>query len=449
MAATAIAMPKLGMTMEEGSVVSWPLPLGAPVAKGQVVLVIESEKSEAEIESAASGFLRHIYIEAGADAVPCGALLAAITETADEEFDAEAFAAAHAAAQPPAPSPPSAPPTSSTPPAPSAAPARSAASAARRPVAPAARALARKLGVNVAQVAGSGPGGRVTREDVSAHAEARERLVPVDESVALEVLREGEGPCVLLLPGFGSDVSSFAAQTAALRGHFAVAGVNPRGVGHSDAPPSERYEVKQAAADAAAVLRELDCGPAHIVGASLGAAAAMELALSQPERVRSLALLTPFVSATPRLFAVLEAWQRVAAEAGPAALAQSLAPWLFGESLLDDAAQLARTLRGLAAGLARTPPGTLTRSAAGLAAWSESRRGDLGALGAALAAQNAPLLVLAAGADLLTPDAESLAAQIPGARCTVIPGAGHALASDAPAAVTEALLAHLQAAGGA
>lgn len=444
MAATAIAMPKLGMTMEEGSVVSWPLPLGAPVAKGQVVLVIESEKSEAEIESAASGFLRHIYIEAGADPVPCGALLAAITETADEEFDAEAFAAAHAAAQPPAPA--SAPPAPS---APSAAPARSAASAsaARRPVAPAARALARKLGVNVAQVAGSGPGGRVTREDVSAHAEARERLVPVAETVALEVLREGAGDCVLLLPGFGSDVSSFAAQTAALRGHFAVAGVNPRGVGHSDAPPLERYEVAQAAADAAAVLQALDCGPAHIVGASLGAAAAMELALSQPERVRSLALFTPFVSATPRLLAVLEAWQRIAAEAGPAALAQSLAPWLFGDSLLGDAAQLARTLRGLAASLARTPPDTLARSAAGLAAWSESRRGDLGALGAALAAQNAPLLVLAAGADLLTPDAESLAAQIPGARCTVIPGAGHALASDAPAAVTEALLAHLQAAG--
>lgn len=435
-------MPKLGMTMEEGSVVSWPLPLGAPVAKGQVVLVIESEKSEAEIESAADGFLRHIYIEAGADAVPCGALLAAITETADEEFDAEAFAAAHAAAQPPAPA--SAPPT---PPAPSAAPARSAASvsAARRPVAPAARALARKLGVDVAQVAGSGPGGRVTREDVSAHAEARERLAPVAEGVALEVLREGEGPCVLLLPGFGSDVSSFALQTAALREHFAVAGVNPRGVGHSDAPLLDCYEVKQAAADAAAVLRELDCGPAHIVGASLGAAAAMELALSQPQRVRSLALLTPFVSAAPRLLAVLEAWQQVAAEAGPAALAQSLAPWLFGDSLLGNAAQLARTLRGLAASLARTPPDTLARSAAGLAAWSESRRGDLGALGAALAAQNAPLLVLAAGADLLTPDAESLAAQIPGARCTVIPGAGHALASDAPAAVTEALLAHLQA----
>jgi len=446
LAATAIAMPKLGMTMEEGSVVSWPLPLGAPVAKGQVVLVIESEKSEAEIESAAEGFLRHIYIAAGADPVPCGALLAAITETADEDFDAEAFAAAHAAAQPPSAAgakPLPAPVASSTP---SAAPARSAASTARRPVAPAARALARKLGVDLSQVAGSGPGGRVTREDVSAHAEARERLVPVAEGVALEVLREGAGHCVLLLPGFGSDVSSFALQIPALREHFAVAGVNPRGVGHSDAPPLG-YEVKQAAADAAAVLRELDCGPAHIVGASLGAAAAMELALSQPERVRSLALLTPFVAATPRLLAVLEAWQRVAADAGPAALAQSLAPWLFGDSLLGNAAQLARTLRGLAASLARTPPDTLARSAAGLAAWSQSRRGHLGALGEALAGRGAPLLVLAAGADLLTPDAESLAAQIPGARCTVIPGAGHALASDAPAAVTEALLAHLQAAG--
>ena len=64
-------MPKLGMTMEEGIVIDWPLAVGGAVEKGDIVLVIESEKAEVEIEAPASGVLRHVYIEAG-ETVSCG-----------------------------------------------------------------------------------------------------------------------------------------------------------------------------------------------------------------------------------------------------------------------------------------------------------------------------------------------------------------------------------------
>ncbi|NNL84588.1 MAG: hypothetical protein HKP27_03000, partial [Myxococcales bacterium] len=87
-------MPKLGMSMEEGRVVAWPLPLGSAVAKGETVLIIESEKAEVEIEATAAGVLRHIYVEPD-ETVPCGSLLAALTESADSTFDAEAFHAEH------------------------------------------------------------------------------------------------------------------------------------------------------------------------------------------------------------------------------------------------------------------------------------------------------------------------------------------------------------------
>ena len=70
--------------------------------------------------------------------------------------------------------------------------------------------------------------------------------------------------------------------------------------------------------------------------------------------------------------------------------------------------------------------------AAGLAAWSGTRAGDLGRVAA-------PTRVLAAGADLLTPDGEAIARAIPGAKCIVVPGAGHALATEAPQAVADAL----------
>jgi len=79
-------MPKLGMTMEEGTVVRWEFDVGSHVEKGDVVLVIESEKNEAEVEATRSGTFRHVYVEPG-ETVPCGTLLAALTEEPEEPFE--------------------------------------------------------------------------------------------------------------------------------------------------------------------------------------------------------------------------------------------------------------------------------------------------------------------------------------------------------------------------
>jgi len=419
---TPIAMPKLGMTMREGTVVAWPVPVGAPVAKGQLVLVIESEKAEVEIEAPASGVLRHVWVEPPA-IVPCGTLLAAITATADEPFDPDAFRREHD--RPEAPVAPA--PAAAVAPLPAAGP-RAAAPA----ITPAARTLARQLGVDPAVVPGTGPGGRVTREDVEAWVERRRSLVPVADGVALEAPATGAGDPVLLLPGFGTDVSAFARQIPALAERFRVVGVNPRGVGQSNPGPAERHDVATSAADAAA----LPGAPAHVIGASLGAAVALELALTLPARVRSLTLVTPFVDAGPRLLAVLDAWCRVA-RTGPAdTLARMLLPWLFSARTLADDAARERVVRGLAAIVARIPASTLDRSAAGLRAWSGTRRD-------ALRDVAVPTLVLGAGDDLLTPGVEAIAAAIPRAACVVVPGAGHAVCLEAPDAVNAAILRHV------
>src|SRR5512143_2449209 len=95
-------MPKLGMTMREGRVVSWARGLGERVEKGAPVVVIESEKSEVEIEATASGVLRHVYV--GPDeTVPCGTLLGAIADAMDAPFDAQAFHREHDRPELPAP----------------------------------------------------------------------------------------------------------------------------------------------------------------------------------------------------------------------------------------------------------------------------------------------------------------------------------------------------------
>jgi pyruvate dehydrogenase E2 component (dihydrolipoamide acetyltransferase) len=430
--ATAIAMPRLGMTMEEGKVVEWPLALGERVEKGQVVVIIESEKAEVEVEATAAGFFRHIYVDVD-EVVPCATLLGALSDTPDEPFDADAFARAHAG---PTEAPHSvAPPAPATPAA--AEPSDAGGRERRAPVVPAARALARKLGIDPGRVSGSGPGGRVTKADVEAWAAAREALVEVAPGVSLEVRSQGAGEPVLLLPGFGMDVSIFARQVPELAAAHRVLGVNPRGVGLSDAPEQARYDVAQAAADAAAVSD----ARIHVIGASLGCAVAIELALAQPERVRSLSLITPFVTASPRLLAVIDGWCQLAAAVAPAELAPVLLPWFFSSGFLADDEARERTLRGLTATAARVSPETLQRSAAGLRAWSGTR-------GDALAEIAAATLVVAAGGDLLTPGAEAIAEAIAGARLLALPEAGHAVALEAPEPVNRAILAHLAGASG-
>jgi pyruvate dehydrogenase E2 component (dihydrolipoamide acetyltransferase) len=421
-------MPKLGLTMSEGKVLGWPIAIGAAVEKGQTVLVIESEKAEVEVEATASGVLRHTYVEPDPDALlPCGSLLGAITETLDDPFDADAFYKEHhrpEEVQPVAVSAPRAAPVSQGATAPG--------KTGRIAIAPAARALAKRLGLDLEGIPGTGPSGRITKEDVDAYAERRKALVEVAPGVSLEVPRQGEGRAVVLLPGFGTDVSVFARQVPVLAERFSVIGVNPRGVGLSDAPAAERYDVATAAVDAASLASE----PVHVIGASLGAAVAMEWALKSPEKVRSLTLVTPFVEATPRLLAVLDLWCAAAESGGPALVAKAILPWLFGDETLGDPRARERVERGLAEIAGRVTPIALRRWAAGLAAWSDTRSDDLASI-------VAPTLIVAGGRDLLTPGAEALSQALPRAKCVVVSSAGHAVALEAADAVNEALLNHL------
>jgi pimeloyl-ACP methyl ester carboxylesterase len=434
--AIALAMPRLGMTMREGTVVEWRAAAGDPVARGQIVLVIESEKAEVEIESPAQGRLAHVYVPAG-ETVPSGTLLAAIAEPGDAALDAEAFRRAFAG---PAAASAKAGDAGGAAPAGAQSSARRAAEALLATpraeavrATPAARRLARELGVDLDRVAGTGPGGRITREDVeAASAAAASALVEVRPGVRLEVFDSGAGAPVLLVPGFGSDVRMFARLEPELAQAFRVRALHPRGVGRSDALPAAGFGVRDHALDVAALADP----PAHLVGASLGAAIALELALAQPERVRSLVLVTPFLEAGPRLLSVVSLWARLRAEASPELLAEALLPWLFGPALLGDAPRRAAAARALAQGAGCSSAESLARSAAGLAAWSGSRARDVSAL-------RVPTLVVGGGDDLLTPDAAAVARAIPGAELALLPGAAHAVLLEAAGACT-AIVEHLR-----
>jgi pyruvate dehydrogenase E2 component (dihydrolipoamide acetyltransferase) len=159
-------MPKLGADMTEGRVVEWLKKPGEPIARGEVVLVIETDKSNVEVESWAAGKLGKILVEPGDAWLPVGTPLATIFSEGPEPVMPPAFAAATPA--PPAGARPAAPAVAP----PAAAAPRPASSTERRHVSPAARRRAEELGIALDSVQGTGPDGRITLEDVERAAAA-------------------------------------------------------------------------------------------------------------------------------------------------------------------------------------------------------------------------------------------------------------------------------------
>lgn len=153
-AITEIRLPQFGMGMQEGTIITWFKREGDHVAVGDVVAEIEAEKVTEELVATGGGVLRRILVPEG-ETVAVNELLAVIGPAGAVEPDAaeeelSAVAAADPLADRPAPAP--------------------AASAPRRQVTPRARRLAADLGVDLDSVVGTGPGGRVTEDDVTAAA---------------------------------------------------------------------------------------------------------------------------------------------------------------------------------------------------------------------------------------------------------------------------------------
>lgn len=158
-----VLLPKWGMGMNDGMIVKWLKKEGDQVAEGEHLVEIESAKVNSEVESPGAGTLARIVVPEGAVVVP-GTVIAVILAPGEKAVNLpERMAPGAAQGTAPAAAPaPSAPATSAAPQAP--APAQS--QSGTRQVTPIARRLAQQLGVNMDTVQGSGPGGRITEDDV-------------------------------------------------------------------------------------------------------------------------------------------------------------------------------------------------------------------------------------------------------------------------------------------
>lgn len=156
--AVEVTMPKFGLTMHEGTIQRFFKAVGESVKAGEPLYEVETEKVLYEVEAAASGTLAATLFDDGAT-VECGVAVAVIAEAGDDLATIQARYA-KAVSQTKAASPASATAANQA-----AAPAAKHAGE-RRAASPVARKLATELGVNLEALDGTGPGGRITREDV-------------------------------------------------------------------------------------------------------------------------------------------------------------------------------------------------------------------------------------------------------------------------------------------
>ncbi|MDE2669648.1 MAG: dihydrolipoamide acetyltransferase family protein [Chloroflexota bacterium] len=162
--AIEVVMPQMGADMTEGTLVRWLKNPGDSVARGDVIAEIETDKATVELEAFDAGVLRQVVASEG-DVVPVGEVIALLGDADEEMPEVERRA-------------PSEKPTPRAVAAPTADGTGGDLDARRVRVSPVARRIADDAGIDLAEVTGSGPDGRILRRDVEEAIAVRDHHAP-------------------------------------------------------------------------------------------------------------------------------------------------------------------------------------------------------------------------------------------------------------------------------
>jgi pyruvate dehydrogenase E2 component (dihydrolipoamide acetyltransferase) len=277
-----VPLPRLGETMEEGRIVAWLKQPGDRFKRGQILLEVETDKTVVEVPALQDGTMV-AHLAAAAETVAVGAPIARIVVAGSVEAPA-------------APRPATAPPPAiarATPATP-----RSSGSDDLR-ASPRARRLARVRGVDLAALAGTGRNGRISGEDVLAAAVSKEAPhLSIQVATIAGTIQVREWPAMgqrrgdaFLIHGLFADADSYTLVARRLaKGGLRVLAIDLPGHGDSDAKATTLDQLVDGTATA---LRALAVGPVRLVGHSLGAMVAAEIAAQGEVALDHLLLLAP------------------------------------------------------------------------------------------------------------------------------------------------------------
>lgn len=369
-AITPLVMPKWGLEMREGTIAGWLVEEGARIAVGTPVVDVETDKISNTVEAPDPGLLRRRVAREG-ETLPVKALLAVLAEPEVGDAEIDAFVAAY-------------------------------------------------------EVPAAGAEGE---EEASAFA-----FGEVD-GIRVRHARRGpeEGVPVLFLHGFGGDLGNWLFNLDAVAARHPVVALDLPGHGESGvALPG--LSLQALAGFVARFLDTLALPRVHVVGHSMGAAIAAQLARDQPGRVASLALVAPAGLGEAIDAGYIEGFVAAASrrELKPVVERLFADPSLVGRQLLDDLLKYKR-LDGVGELLARLAGALFPRG----------RQAEL----PLRALSGVPMLVVWGGEDRVIPAAQAADAPA-GAAVHVLQGAGHMVMMEQAGAFNGLLLDHLARAGG-
>ncbi len=230
----------------------------------------------------------------------------------------------------------------------------------------------------------------------------------------------GDGDPLVLIHGLGSSTRDWELQLPAFSKYFKVISLDLRGHGRS-AKSAGPYSMAMFADDTARLIKELDAGPAHILGISLGGMVAFQLALDYPDLIRSLLIVNSSPDMVPRTLQQKTAiWQRliITRLLGMRKMGQVLGERFFPR---PDQTDLKEIFIGR---WAENDKAAYLEAMKAVVGWSVADK--LGEI-------SCPTLVIGADGDYFpTREKEIYSSKIPGAELVIVKDSMHALPAEKP-----------------
>lgn len=252
--------------------------------------------------------------------------------------------------------------------------------------------------------------------------------------VELQCRREGSGPAVVLLHGVGGNHMVWNDVVPGLAKEFHVLAPDLRGHGRTRAPADSQFTFAELKGDLLRLLDDQGVPSAHLVGLSGGALLALRTVLDQPERTRSLTMVSGAAYTDSHTRAVAERWSETYATQGPDRFALRLLKDLYYPDWIEANLDFADTVREQVKHQDFTAP---VRWAKAMATFDERSR---------IAGVSRPTLIVQAMDDQVVDASHGriLRQSIPGAQIRILAETGHNIPVERPKELTDAIVSFVR-----